>query len=263
MLAFDRIRQTERLARLAAETGLAGASVVVHPLRAGARPSAYEPDRPLAPASMIKVPVAAALAAAWSRNEVRRDRQVAVDATNLTTTDLPSPLVAGYQATTEQLATWMLVRSDNVATNVLIDLLGRESISAYAVSIGLRGTAVRRKLSGSLPLLDDPAATGTNSHPAADAGRLFGLIARRRIPGAAWLERTLEAQAWNDKLTPGLRPGDRFAHKTGETSDVRHDGGILTTLDGRRFVVVVYSALSERDGDAPLQRFMAALRPTL
>ncbi len=62
----------------------------------------------------------------------------------------------------------------------------------------------------------------------------------------------------------GLREGDRFAHKTGDTDEVSHDGGILTLANGRRFVLVVYTALpSSPEADARLAAFARALRPQL
>ncbi|MBV9102205.1 MAG: serine hydrolase, partial [Candidatus Eremiobacteraeota bacterium] len=117
---------------------------------------------------------------------------------------------------------------------------------------------------GALPLIDDPEATGRNSHPAADAAALFAAIAQRAIPGAALLLEMLGRQRWNEKLARGLQPGDRFCHKTGDTDEVTHDGGILETAQGRRYVLVVYTALpSSPQGDARFVQFMDALRPLL
>jgi beta-lactamase class A len=72
---------------------------------------------------------------------------------------------------------------------------------------------------------------------------LFHEIERRARSGTDFIYDALAAQVWNDKLSRGLRAGDRFAHKTGDTDDVSHDGGILTLEDGRRFVLVVYTSL--------------------
>ena len=138
----------------------------------------------------------------------------------------------------------MLARSDNVATNVLIDVLGRESITRFCAGLGLSATVVRRKLSGSLPLIDDPGRPG----PQRASGRRRRAPspshrARRASPAAAWLLDVLSRQEWNGKLNGGLQPGDRFAHKTGDTDEVSHDGGILTTAEGLRYVVVLYAAV--------------------
>ena len=158
----------------------------------------------------------------------------------------------------------MLTRSDNVATNVLFDLLGRDAATADARALGLRETAFRRKLSGKLPLIDDPAAAGRNSHPAREAADLLERIAHGNVPAAPLLHRFLRGQVWNSKLSAGLESGDRFAHKTGDTDDASHDGGILELAGGGRYVLVVYSELASSDEvDARFAAFMRRIRPLL
>jgi beta-lactamase class A len=258
------VYEPEIVSALARDCGLAGRSIVLEPLDGRAGPSVrLDPGAALSPASMIKVPIAAALAERWADGTLERGSLVAVEAANLTPNDAPSPLVAGYAASLEELGRLMLVRSDNVATNVLIDVLGRERITERCRAWGLAATAVRRKLSGALPLIDDPGASGRNSHPAGDAALLFRAIADGRRFGG-WLLETLAAQEWNEKLPAGLLAGDRFAHKTGDTDEVSHDGGILALPGGARFVIVVYTALpSLPENDVRFGRFMRELRPLL
>jgi len=255
------------LRTLAAEAGLASPSIVVEELGSPGKLEALwsaelDSGRHLYPASIIKLPIAYALALAFDQARLRRSDRRTVDAANVTANDAPSAFVAGYEAELQAFGFAMLSASDNVATNVLIDVLGREAISQTCRTIGLPETVVRRKLSGSLPLIDDPAATGRNSHPARDAAALLRLIARDEALEPGWIYGALLAQIWNDKLPRGLRPGDTFAHKTGDTDEVSHDGGILTLPGGRRFVLVVYTALrSCPESDARLAAFAALLRP--
>ena len=210
---------------------------------------------------MIKLPVALALAVRCSAGDLGWDDEVTIGAENLTANDAPSPCVAGASLSLAELNFEMISASDNVATNVLIDVLGRETIGQACTRFGLRDTAVRRKLSGST-LIDDPGATGRNTHPAGDAALILRAIALGTAPAADRLYAALRAQIWNDKLSRGLVAGDRFVHKTGDTSEVSHDGGILLLADGRRFVLVVYTALpSSPENDARFAAFARALRP--
>src|SRR4029077_20725681 len=110
-------------------------------------------------------------------------------------------------------------RSDNIATNQLMDVLRRENITAYMRELGLPTFLMARKLSGSEPLIVDVDAVGRNRFPADEAGRLLSLIARDQLPGAAAQRDLLGRCVHNDKLVPGLAPGDRFMHKTGETDE--------------------------------------------
>lgn len=249
---------------LASAAGLAAPSLVVRALDGPlALNLAYDAERPLYPASMIKTPLAAAAYLLVRDGTLSPAGSVRIDERNMTANDADSPLVPGYEARVDQLIELMIARSDNVATNVLIDVVGRARATALLGARGLGATAVRRKLSGSDPLIDDPEATGRNSHPAADAAALFEALARGALPYAADLRGALGRQRWNTKLSRGLLPGDRFAHKTGDTSEVSHDGGILTTRGGR-YVVVAYSASpSGEETDARFAAFMRALRPHL
>ncbi|HEY0797668.1 MAG TPA: serine hydrolase [Candidatus Baltobacteraceae bacterium] len=268
LLAYRGVLTAKSLAHLVEQSELLQGSVVLcelnGPEREAAWTLAYEPRRTLPAASMIKLPIAAALAARLDEGGLRSGDRYAVATENMTANDAASPLIPGYRAALEELGRLMLTRSDNVATNMLIDILGREAISAYASGLGLRDTVVRRKLSGSVPLIPDPGANGRNAHSAADCASLLEQIALGTVAGSGWLQETLAAQEWNEKLSPGLAPGDRFAHKTGDTDEVTHDGGILDTAQGRRYVLVVYTALaSSPQNDARLTAFMRALRPHL
>lgn len=255
-----RLKALEAICR---ETGFAPASVVIAALDKPGETVALDPYRPFYPASMIKIPLAAAALALG----LELDGVHAVTAANMTANDAESPLEPGYRATLRELLDRAIARSDNVATNVLFDVAGRERATAVANQrLGLPETAFHRKLSGSEPLIDDPQWDGThrNAHPAGDAARLFAAIARDEVPHAALLRDFLSAQHWNDKLNLGLRQGDRFAHKTGDTDEVTHDGGILTTAKGRRYAIVAYLGRpSVPEYNARFGALMRALREHL
>ena len=255
-----------RIAELAAAAELTNPSIVVRIL-SGKAPFAagVAAEAPMYPASMIKVPLAAACLA-WvdEPGGPSLDDELVVGPGEMTASDPPSPLAQGERRSIAGLLDLMLTRSDNVATNVLIEAMGRPRIARLLAPLGLPHTAVRRKLSGAEPLIDDPGATGRNAHPAADAAQLFEAIARRAFPGAARLDEILGRQYWNDRLSHGLRPGDRFAHKTGETDDVNHDGGILRTAEGTTCIIVVYTSLGPSDDPwERFTRFMRGLRPLI
>ena len=256
------------LSEAAQAAGLAPASLVVQPLDLAADAVTLDPELPLYPASMIKVPLVAAVPAEVGSGHLDTlDSTVEVTAANMTANDAASPLVPGYAASLLELMTLAITRSDNVATNVLYDVIGRRRATEIVQErLGLRATEFHRKLSGSDPLIDDPQWDGIhrNAHPAGDAAHLFRQIADDAIPHAARLRAMLAAQEWNDKLSLGLRPGDRFAHKTGDTSEVTHDGGFLITETGHHYVVVAYTGMESTDeNNARFGPFMAAIREHL
>jgi beta-lactamase class A len=252
------------LAMLARDAGLGEA--IVHVRRLGPYGPAWRHDdgRWIYPASLIKLPLAVALGVAIAAGRIAWDALVTVDPRNATANDAPSPIEPGYRAGVEELATFMLQRSDNVATNQLYDLLGREQATADVHALGFTQTFFRRKLSGGLPLIDDPEATGRNSFPASEAAELLRAIAEDRVPEAVVLRRILASSWWDVKLSRGLGAGDAFAHKTGDTDEVSHDAGILTLSDATRWVIAVYTELPSSDeNDLRFGAFMHALRPYL
>ncbi|MDQ2681851.1 MAG: class A beta-lactamase-related serine hydrolase, partial [Candidatus Eremiobacteraeota bacterium] len=227
---------------------------------------AIEPDRYLYPASMLKTPLALAAMTLIEEGVFDFDCTFEVAQTNMTANDKPSPLVPGYTAKMTELIELMLTISDNVATNLFFDILGRERATAIVQDrYGLAHTAFYRKLSGSEPLIHDPQWDGKhrNMHSCGDAARVFELIAKGQIPRAQYLREVLSRQQFNNKLSEGLRSGDSFAHKTGDTDEVTHDGGILTTKAGPSYIVVVYTGLESSDANnarfAPFMREIRAL----
>ena len=255
------------LRRLAGDAGLQPASILVQVLDSGEILGALDPEANLYPASMIKVPLVAAAMVEVAAGRLRLDQRAEVAEANMTSNDAPSPMVPGYSARVGELCELAISRSDNVATNMLFDLVGRERATAIVRdTFALHHTAFHRKLSGSDPLIHDPEWDGVhlNSHPCSDAAALFRLIGLDRIPNSDILRGALAKQYWNDKLSRGLAPGEAFMHKTGDTSDVTHDGGLLLTAQGRAYVIVVYTGLASTDNNnARFAPFMRALRAQL
>lgn len=210
----------------------------------------YRADEVIYPASVIKVPIMAEAFRQAETGELRLDDVVTVTESNQTTTWGESPFPAGAQATVSELVERMITHSDNVATNQLFDVLRRERVTSYMRELGLPTFFLGRKLSGSEPLIVDHEMTGRNRLPPREIGTLLTLIATDALPAAARQREILRRCVHNDKLVPALREGDVFMHKTGETSDLSHDAGILTTAQGKTYVVVLYTTPEPKGDDS-------------
>lgn len=258
---------SEALATAARRAGLDTACAIVRPVHPEGSQVEFGTDRSFYPASMIKTPLAVVAYDAIQNGSLRLDDRFEVTAANMTFNDKPSPLVPGYSADVRELIELMITISDNVATNTFFDILGRERATATVRErYGLRNTTFHRKLSGSEPLIVDAdwiRERGLNTHPPRDAVAIYAAIAAGAVPYAAELRATLGRQQFNDKLVPGLRNGDRFYHKTGETDAVSHDGGILETAEGNAYVIVVYSTIASPADNARFAPFMNEIRPLL
>ena len=234
------------------------------------RCGSYRSDANIYPASVIKIAVMAEAFHQFDEGSLSPEQTVIVSGANQTTTAESTPFAPGYRATVQELVELMISRSDNIATNQLLDVLRRENITAYMRELGLPTFLMARKLSGSEPLIVDPETIGRNRLPPEEAGRLLTLIARDQVPGAETQRDILGRCVHNDKLVPGLAPGDRFMHKTGETDEQSHDAGILATAQCRTYAIVLYTTpepLPDRSDakhvDALMTTWMRAMRSTL
>ncbi len=255
------------LRRAAAQAGIAPFAAMLKRLDTDGPLASIDPDAAFYPGSMIKTPLAAAALALVNDGLLALEDTHEITPANMTVNDKPSPLVPGYRSRLSEILDLMITRSDNVAANVLFDVIGRERATEIVRRrFGLERTAFCRKLSGALPLIEDPEwdREHMNAHPPADAARLFELVARMRIPFAHYLYQILACQQWNNKLSAGLHAGDRFAHKTGDTDEITHDGGVLESANGAAYIVVLYTAMESTDeNNARFGRFMSVVRKAL
>jgi beta-lactamase class A len=151
----------------------------------------------------------------------------------------------GRMLTVQQLAEHMIVTSSNLATNLLLDLVGVEEARACLARLHLGGIDLQRGV-------EDEAAwqAGLNNRVTAaglcDAMRLIEEgRAVSKDASRAMLD-ILHQQRFRGGIPAGLPEDARVAHKTGEISTVAHDAGIVY-LDGRDAYVVVI--LTEWDAE--------------
>jgi beta-lactamase class A len=146
-----------------------------------------------------------------------------------------------------ELAEHMIVTSSNLATNLLVDLVGVDAIQATMQRLHLHGIELRRGVE------DEAAwAAGVNNRVTADGLCLaLRLIEERRAiseeASDAMLD-ILHGQRFRSGIPAGLPDAARVANKTGEMSTVAHDAGIVY-LEGRRPYVVVILTEWEPDVD--------------
>lgn len=217
------------------------------PQRAGWRDTEIKPA-----ASVIKLNLMAGAYEAV-RNGGSFDAKVRITRDNWTGTWDPNedgiadpnpPIGLGETWTLGKLTEVMVRRSDNVATNTLIDLLDRKKVTDFVQSVGLASTYVRHKLSSGTDV-DDPQATGYNQMPARDAATLLTLIAQGKLvspEASAAMYGTLAGQLDRELIAAALPPDAAYAGKTGELSAARNDAAIIRA-PGREYVLVIYTQL--------------------
>ena len=146
---------------------------------------------------------------------------------------------------------WMIVLSDNTATNVLIGLLGAECINAAACSVGTKNTVLERKM------LDwDAVSAGRNNYTSAeDLLRVFRALYDETVltPELCALARSiLRRQRDTRMLTRYIWQDVPCAHKTGGLDRLSHDAGVFELPGRPYFIAVLIWDAPDIDGDEPL-----------
>jgi beta-lactamase class A len=152
----------------------------------------------------------------------------------------------GERVPVRELLRLMIVRSSNLATNQLIELVGAAHVTQGAHELGATRTQVLRGV-------EDQKAFDAgliNTITAGDLATLLVLIENGKVlspESSALMRDILLAQEFNDKIPAGLPPGTRVAHKTGEITAVSHDAAIVYP-PGRKPYVLVVLTRGIRDG---------------
>jgi beta-lactamase class A len=215
-------------------------------------------ERPFHAASTIKTAVLFGLFDAIERGELPADAVLHVRNRFLSAADgAPFRVATDRDANAEvhdaigklmpvrDLAYHMITTSSNLATNLLVDLVGVERVGEALRRHGLDGLGVRRGV-------EDERAweAGMNNTVTADGlVRLYRALHDEAISAAATeaMEEILFAQQFTSGLPSGLPDAARVAHKTGEISTVTHDAGLVFLPDRAPYAVAV---LTEWDADA-------------
>ena len=165
----------------------------------------------------------------------------------------------GSRWSIRQLATRMIVRSSNLATNLLVERLGAPRITATIRQLGADSMLVLRGV-------EDGKAYEhglNNTTTARDLATLLLALAEGRAARPATCEqllRMLEAQEFNDGIPAGLPAGTRVAHKTGEITATWHDAALIYPAGGKPYALVVLTRnVRERERGVALQADLARL----
>jgi beta-lactamase class A len=144
----------------------------------------------------------------------------------------------GSTATIRELVRLMIVRSSNLALNLLIDRVGAERVRETMAEIGAGEMVVRRGV-------EDRAAfraglnNTTTAHGYANALEAIARCSVTQRTACDEMIEILAAQEFNEMIPAGLPPGTRVAHKTGWITGIRHDGGIIFPVTRAPYVLVI------------------------
>jgi beta-lactamase class A len=155
----------------------------------------------------------------------------------------------GQRVALRWLAYRAIVRSSNLATNLLLDAVGLTAVDATLEAVGATDSIVSRGIEDT----DARDAGLQNLVTAQDLARTLQALVAATAAGRDACDEILSvlaAQQINDALPALLPPGTRVAHKSGWVDGISHDAGIVYPDDADPFIVVICtsSPLDERSG---------------
>ncbi|MGB8455173.1 MAG: serine hydrolase [Anaerocolumna sp.] len=154
----------------------------------------------------------------------------------------------GVELTAKNVATLMIIVSDNIATNMMIDYLGLDTINELIQSQGFLDTKLHNKID-----FNKYKQLGTTTPK--DYGRIFEMICKEELINGNASKQMLEIfkkQHYNSTLTKSFPQyfldsedtGEEeliyIASKSGSMNACRNDGGIVSTPYGK-YVIVLFN----------------------
>lgn len=205
-------------------------------------------DEEFETASTIKTFLLAALYLQVERGKADLDEEITYEASQFVDgSGMLRALGVGAHLKVRDTATMMIICSDNIATNMLIDYLGLDTINACIRELGFTHTSLHNSLH-----FDRYHTLGTTTPR--DYASLFAQIAKGTLVSAgasAEMLKILRQQHYNNMLThnfpqyyldceeTGAPELIWVASKSGSMNACRNDGGIVHTPYGEYVIVLM------------------------
>lgn len=151
----------------------------------------------------------------------------------------------GKKRMLSQLVYDMIIVSSNLATNMLIEMVNAQQVTQTMRAMGADSIQVLRGVE------DNKAYQKglSNTTNARDLAIIFEKMATGKavsMEASQAMIGVLLDQRFNDIIPARLPKDVKVAHKTGDITGVRHDGGIVFLPDGRKYVLVLLSKNLEK-----------------
>ena len=198
-------------------------------------------DKKVLSASMIKLLILVELMKKISENKFSLSDAITVTEAMKTGGDgVLKELNSEHHFTLKELATLMIIVSDNQATNILIDFLGMENINQLGREVDLKETFLGRKM------MDIEARKkGYDNYTCADdISSLLKLIYQEKLINEEASQLMLDIllrQQQGERLQRYLPSDIKIAHKCGDLDNLENDGGIIW-LGNKTYILVVLTS---------------------
>ncbi|MBL8089723.1 MAG: serine hydrolase [Anaerolineales bacterium] len=162
----------------------------------------------------------------------------------------------GEKETIRELNRLMITWSSNLATNILMDLVGTKPIDDFIKALGIKDVNVMR-------LIEDVKAyrlNMNNTFSARGTTQMMKLIAEGKVVSKEASEEMIQVmlgQEFNESI-PALLPKDvKVAHKTGWTGEFFHDTGIVFPPNRKPYAITLFTNGFPEDDESQAHSCMA------
>ena len=196
-------------------------------------------------ASVIKVPILIAILHHLQQTSGNLQQVISITPENVVDFSVLTEQKQGT-ATLYELLLWMIITSDNTATNECIDFLGMDTLNNYFKKFGLNNTALQRKMMD----FTRQKQGFDNETTAEDMRHLFKQIYEGTLLDSEWNEvglNILYRQRCHESLKRYIVDDVKIAHKTGGLDTVDHDVGIVFTNMGDYFIGVFITEVMDNE----------------
>ncbi len=252
-------------------------------------------DKAFPMASAYKIPILVEVFRQVEAGKFSLDDRVELTADDRTLgSGILTLMAPGLKPTIRDLATLMIILSDNQATDILLTKVGAENVTATMRKLGLNNIRVDRTtfelIRDYLALIDDAAAGKTKQQlmnrpqlntaspervakadtefakiakdvaSPDDMARLLELIVKGKAASEASCQgmmTILNRQQFNHRLPRYLPEGTGFAHKTGTIGSTTNDAGVMF-VRGNPIALVVFT-VDKRTGRGEVEEQMGRL----
>lgn len=211
----------------------------------------HDGDTRIISASTIKVPILLAILADVQQNKIRLTDEILVSQADI----LADSKVFEHgevSCSLYELLHWMIIESDNTATNVLIKTFTFERINAYINDqLHCAATSLQRYM------LDAEAVkNGFNNYTSqADMCHIFTKLFHKELLTPELCDTAitiLHRQRYQDLALRYMYEPVTYAHKTGNLEHYNHDVGVLSIHDKHYYMGISVYDSPNKKGNKPL-----------
>ncbi|MDF2674226.1 MAG: putative beta-lactamase [Clostridiales bacterium] len=186
----------------------------------------YGENEVISSASLIKIPIMGEVLRQVSEGSLSLEQRIIVNWEDKVPFSILTELSTGNSYTLKDLITLMIIQSDNTATNILIDLVGMDSINNFICNNGLSSTVLGRKM------MDFNARKeGRDNYTTAmDMANILEKIYNKELvnkDSSILMMDILKKQLDNSMIRLFIPEETVIAHKTGGLDGIEHDTGIV------------------------------------